>query len=358
MEMSYKEDWPDARKRIEAWWANSAFDRAAILIPAPRKQPIPGDPHPPTPSDVLQRWIDPEYRVASYDYHFRHTYYGGESIPVHWPNLGPGIMATYVGSPPTFDERTTWFGPAIFDWARDQVSFDPDNEWWQVTLKLTRAAVEAGKGKYFVALTDLGGITDVIASLRGNANLLIDMAEGRPEINPLRDQLVPVWEHCYRELEAMMRPDYEGTSCWLGVWAPGRTYNIQCDYCCMISSEMFEKHVAPELEALCHFLDYTTYHLDGPGALHHLDRLLAIPELHGIQWTPGSGAPETVEWLPMLKRIQARGKILHLHDSMANAERILRELSPEGVMLDVHSCPSEDDARELLERAKGWGKRG
>ena len=94
---------------------------------------------------MLQRWTDPEFRVASYDYHFRHTYFGGESIPVHWPNLGPGIMATYVGSTPTFDERTTWFGPAIFDWSRDRdkVRFDPNSEWWQVTRNLTRAAVEA-----------------------------------------------------------------------------------------------------------------------------------------------------------------------------------------------------------------------
>ena len=357
MEMLYKDDWEEARRHLEAWWAGSCLDRAAIRIGAPRKQPLPGDPAPPAPADLMTRWTDPEYRVAAHDHAFRHTFYGGESIPSLWVNLGPGVMAGYLGSELTFAPGTVWFGQVIHDWSRDQVRFDPHNRWWQETLRATRIATEAARGKFFVGLTDLGGVIDVLAHLRGSENLLVDMAERRQEIKAVRDRLVSVWQQCYLELESIIHQHLEGTACWIGTWAPGRTYNIQCDFCCMISSATFEEYVAPELEALCRFLDHTTYHLDGPGAVHHLDRLLDLPGLHGIQWTPGSGAPETVEWLPMLKRIQSRGKLLLLHDSLAHAETILRELSPEGLLLDVHHCPSEDDARELLEKAKGWGKK-
>jgi hypothetical protein len=35
-------------------------------------------------------------------------------------------------------------------------------------------------------------------------------------------------------------------------------------------------------------VERTIYHLDGPGALRHLDRLLAIPELDCAQWIQGA----------------------------------------------------------------------
>ena len=60
--------------------------------------------------------------------------------------------------------------------------------------------------------------------------------------------------------------------------------------------------------------DQSIYHLDGPGQIPHLDILLEIPELDGIQWVPGAGNPGTgsAEWFPMYRRIQEKGKLLIL----------------------------------------------
>jgi hypothetical protein len=38
-------------------------------------------------------------------------------------------------------------------------------------------------------------------------------------------------------------------------------------------------------------LPRTFYHLDGIGQLHHLDLVLSIAELDGVQWVPGDGKP-------------------------------------------------------------------
>ena len=52
--------------------------------------------------------------------------------------------------------------------------------------------------------------------------------------------------------------------------------------------------------------------LDGPDAIRHLDSLLSLPKLSGIQWIPGAGSPSVSEWIPLLKRIQKAGKLQHL----------------------------------------------
>ena len=35
MELAYKEDWPQARERYEAWWQGEIVDRAVIQVIAP-----------------------------------------------------------------------------------------------------------------------------------------------------------------------------------------------------------------------------------------------------------------------------------------------------------------------------------
>jgi len=352
--MLYKDNWQQARERIEAFWANDCIDRPAIALTAPRSESLPGPAPPPAADDLLTRWTDPDYVVARADHNFRHTYWAGESLPNIWCNIGPGIMASYFGSPVTLHDDTVWFGECLEDWERDWPRFDPDNPWWQRTLALTRAAAEAGRGRFFVGVTDLGGCSDILASFRGSGRLLTDLIEYPDHVRRLRDELIERWQWCYDELLAITRRCGDGSAQWLGVWAPGKMYNIQSDMCCMISPPMFEEFVAPELEALCAFLDQSLYHLDGPGALHHLDRLLAIPRLGGIQWTPGAGVPPSVEWLDLLRRCQAAGKRLHVHDSAAHAEKIIRSLSPKGLFLSLGGVGSQEEAEDLLHLACDW----
>ena len=71
---------------------------------------------------------------------------------------------------------------------------------------------------------------------------------------------------------------------------------LQCDFCYMIGPEQFKKFVLPELAVSCKKLTNPFYHLDGPGQLPHLDYLLSIPELKGIQCVPGDGSPHDGPW--------------------------------------------------------------
>ena len=58
-------------------------------------------------------------------------------------------------------------------------------------------------------------------------------------------------------------------------------------------------------------------------------------------------------WIPLLKRIQAAGKSLHLSVWPGEVQTLLEELKPEGLMLNTH-VSSEAEARDLLAKVAQW----
>jgi hypothetical protein len=98
----------------------------------------------------------------------------------------------------------------------------------------------------------------------------------------------------------------------------------------MISPKMFEHLVLPDLIKCCDELDHAFYHLDGKGQIRHLDMLLSVERLRGIQWVPGDGAPPPEAWLPLLKRIRDAGKLCQVYVTLEGALTIARELGGKG----------------------------
>jgi len=99
-------------------------------------------------------------------------------------------------------------------------------------------------------------------------------------------------------------------------------------------------------------LDYAFYHLDGKGEIPHLDQLLALDRLRGIQWVPGAGAPDPEEWPELLKRIRDGGKLCQLYVSAEGALKIVRELGGKGFALYVMDQMSANEAQAFLKEIK------
>lgn len=353
VELRYKEDWPSARDRLMAWWNGEIIDRVAIKVTAPKSERKRVTP----PADIIGRWTDVDFLVENMQAHMESTYFGGESIPCAFVNLGPSVMGAYLGCPLHHDERTAWQTRIIrepSEW--NDIRFDPENRWWQLTKKITRALVEAGQGKYFVSHTDLGDATDVMSYMRGPEDLCVDLLEIPDTIYRVRDQITDLWFRLYDELHSIVQTRMTGSACWLQIWSPGKTYTLQSDFSCMISPSMYHDFVLPEVDRMARWLDHSIYHLDGPGALQHLDMLLEIPELHGIQWVPGAGAPPAKEWPELIKRIQAAGKLLDIGVHVNDIESLLEVVSPKGLLIGT-GCSSPEEARELLKKAEVWTAR-
>ena len=117
---------------------------------------------------------------------------------------------------------------------------------------------------------------------------------------------------------------------------------------------MFEEVFLPGIVNECRFLDRSIYHLDGPAALRHLDSLLAIPELHAIQWVPGAGREDFARWIPVYQKVQAAGKAVQVLCKFSEIDTIIATLDPHGVFLSINEVPSHEAAEDMLKKLEKW----
>ena len=358
--MLYKNDWSNAKKRYEAFWRGEIINRVAIRVISPIKGK--------TWRDVQELPRIMNYRagsnsvVAEYEEYFSSIYWGGEALPCYRANFGPMIMSVFLGCPLHFsaDRSTSWQKPIIDSWGKapSLITLNSENKWWQLAREFTQAGVERGKGRFFVIQDLSGGLGDFTVNIRGVENLCLDLTAFPEKIREVQVELLQLWFQYYGELRRIIQKEMEGSISWMQIWSPGKTEGLSCDFSALISSKMFEKFFIPEIEAQARWLDNCMYHLDGPDAIRHLDRLLEIPEINGIQWVPGDGSPKSpLHWLPMLKKIQKKGKLLYLvYIDKKDIEPVLSELSAKGLLISTR-CDSEEEAKLILQKAEIWTAR-
>lgn len=352
--MLYCEDWEKRKKRYLEYWARENHDRPLLAITAPRDKC--GQPPISNHASLRDRWMDTEYVLKRANWQMQNTCYLGEAFPAFHPDLGPDFFAACYGTELTFGEDTSWAEPWMTD--EDVEEFhgfrpDPENLYYKKMLELTKAAVEDGRDKYLVGITDLHPGADGLVSMRGPQTLCYDTVDYPEFIQAGVMDLLPDFQRLYEELYQLTTKYQSGSTCWMGIWHPGRWYPVSCDFSCMVSREMYEELLVEEIEQEVQYLDASIYHVDGPDALKHLDRILQIPKLGGVQWVYGAGNPTASHWIPEIKKIQAAGKCVHIEVVPEELEIMLKELSPEGLMYHI-VAKSEQEARDLMKMASGY----
>ncbi|MGI6207995.1 MAG: hypothetical protein ACOYEW_07240 [Anaerolineae bacterium] len=350
--MQYKEDWEQAQKRIEAWWVGEIIDRPCLQVTAPRAgwEQQRNANSVPAGVSVEEWWTDVEATVERTARRIEATFYGGEAFPLFNPNLGPDLFAAYLGAPLRFlDTHTNWVQHIITDWADfPELKISEDNRWWRLQIELLQAAHEAGRGRWITGMPDTHAGGDALSALRGNDRLCMDLYDNPEPVRRALDELVRAVTFAYDRYFSIVEADkYGSSSGWLPSWCPGRSNAVQCDFIALISPAQMEEFILPSIVAEARLLDRVVFHLDGPDAIRHLDLLMAVPEIHAIQWVPGAAGGMMTDWIPLLQRIQAGGKSLHLSTTAAEVPTLLEALRPEGLMISTHT-DTEEDARALL----------
>ncbi len=335
-------DWPTIRQRLEAFWAMEIIDRPVIQVTAPL--PDADVPFPPEPATLEARYTDPDYQMAVQAAQQARTYYAGDAFPTYRPVLGPGFMAGLLGAPADFARDTVWYHPCLDDLDDDPPRFSTDMPLWKAFSRLMTAAAAHAPEQFLLGQTDMVPPTDILSTLMGPAELCMAMVEQPENVKRWLDKLGSHFTRVYRSQQQLL-PKGNGYTSWLTTWSPTPSYALQNDFSCMISPEMFREFCLREFEILTEVLDYTVYHLDGPGVIQHVDALLELPRLNAIQWTPGDGQPPMAEWLPLLQRIQAGGKGLFLYCQPDEVSVLLDNLRPEGIIICTWAAsPSAADA--------------
>lgn len=123
-----------------------------------------------------------------------------------------------------------------------------------------------------------------------------------------------IWIELFDEIQAFIAQcGNEGGIGWAGIWALGTTFPLQEDSSYMVSNEMYRAFCVPHLLDQMDAMDCPFYHLDGAGALNHLDTLLEIPQLKVIQWVPGAGKERLDQWYDVIRRILAAKKSVQVY---------------------------------------------
>ncbi len=123
---------------------------------------------------------------------------------------------------------------------------------------------------------------------------------------------------------------------------------LQSDFSYMISPRMFRRFVLPDLMACTEAMDYGFYHMDGKGQIPHLDQLLSIPRLRGVQWQPGAGAAMAEGWIDLLRRIRDGGKLLQVYVHRQGALDIVRQIGGRGILFYVEENMTPQEAETFM----------
>ena len=284
--------------------------------------------------------------------------YLGDAFPRWWPNFGPGSLAAVLGSELEFVNNTTWFHPLEnTNLGEINPEIDRNSSWWERHQEIIETTAARWQDQLVIGNTDIGGNLDILASLRGSNLLLTDLIDQPEVVLDLLKGITNSWIDMFLSIEEMLKQNKLGRSYWAPMWAPGSMAMLQCDFSTMISPKMFEKFVMPDLLQCCEKIDFPFYHLDGRGALRHLNSLLSIEKLKGIQWIPGAGEPAAEEWLPLLKRIRDSGKLCQVFVSAIGAMKICEEIGGKGFLFCIGDArlPTPEEGILCLEEIERFG---
>ena len=353
---TWKSNLEETKQRYINWWNHKGIilnmwehfqegvqPHAEITPPAPAK-------------DLSQKWLGPQWRAEYLDWYVAHSSLKADILPVANTQLGPGSLAAILGGVFEGGEDTIWIHPNP-DFT-DEIVFNPEHPNWILHKELLKACKAKANGHYFVGMPDLMEGLDVLAALKGTDRVLLDTVMQPEILEQQMQQINDIYFKVFDELYDIIREGDEMAFCYFSSWAPGKMSKLQSDISTMISQDDYRRFVQPFIREQCQKIDYTLYHLDGVGAMHHLPALLEIEELNAIQWTPGVGEPQggSPKWYDLYKKILAGGKsVMACWVTLDELKPLLDHIGADGVHLemDFHNEKEVEQAMRIVEEYTG-----
>ena len=349
---TWKPNLEETKKRYINWWNHKGIILNMWEHFQEGVKPHADIPMPPAPRDLNQKWFDPEWRADYLDWYVAHSSLMADMLPVANTQLGPGSLAAILGGVFEGGEDTIWIHPNPN--YSDDIVFNPNHPNYLLHKDLLKACKRKAQGHYYVGMPDLMEGLDVLAAIKGTDQVLLDTVMQPEMLEHQMQQINDIYFQVFDELYDIIREGDEMAFCYFSSWAPGKMSKLQSDISTMISVDDYRRFVQPFIREQCQKIDYTLYHLDGVGAMHHLDALLEIKELNAIQWTPGVGEPQggSPKWYDLYKKILAHGKsIMACWVTLDELRPLLDNVGGDGVHLemDFHNEQEVEQAIRIIE---------
>lgn len=302
------------RQTYRQWW-DGTLDRPLVpVVTGGHESPLDPSRYPAMTFETGWDWsIAPEEFVEQQNAALSTMRFHGDAFPIAAPTrFGAGALAALLGCQPISSRHTIWFLPPDEDTPIEDLHFEyrEDTPAFQRIMRYYEAAAAKWQGRVVVSMFDLGGVLDVLASFRGTQNLLMDLYDAPEEVLRCAKEIQELWLCYFNRFTDVIAPTAPGYSHWYSMYSEKPGYILQSDFCYMISPQMFDEFVGPELASSASQLHNALYHMDGVGQIPHLDSLLKIEEIKGYQWQPGEGEAKNRNWDELNLRILNAGKKL------------------------------------------------
>ncbi|OGV84698.1 MAG: hypothetical protein A2340_15295 [Lentisphaerae bacterium RIFOXYB12_FULL_60_10] len=351
--MKYKQDWDRVQDRLTALWKGTLKGRPCISVVAPAGRKVEA---PVRPEGLESFWTDPDWNVRRTRHQIETTWWGGESIPSCLLMCG---WLQCLGGEPLYAEQTIWFKHLGMDFKRPpDFRMDTGNpSFRRHEAAYVALATAAGWDDFLVGQPCVLPANDLLSMLMSTEDFLVALCD---EPDWMQKAIVQgaqvqaaIRQHLADRIRSLHRFWY-GCAGWMPFWAPEPFMATQSDVSCMLSPDMYEQFVVPELEVYGKVAPWMWYHLDGGDARQHVPRLLSLPYLRVLQYTPAPCEPPNGPGhLAFYRQVQKAGKIVHIHLPPENVEPLVRELDPNLLMLHTW-CRTVAEGEALLESADRW----
>lgn len=339
---------PETQARLENWWAYGEQKYPCLKAVQLGDE----DAGLPETDDLRRWWADVDFVIKRQMTLMENQEYLGTAVPYHYVNLGASAMAAVLGAEMKYVNRNTiWAHPTLT--ALDEVldvRLDRGNYFYQMVGEITRRSAALAKDHHFVTLFALGGAADSAAGLYGSENLLRDMIQNPQSVARALATMTELWLEALDETSGLIAESGNaGMVGWTGVWAPGTTFPMQEDFSYMIGSEMFERLCLPQIRRMADALEYPMYHLDGRGAVKHVDSLLKVDRLKAIQWEPGAGGGDIKQWYDLIKHILSHQRSVQVSARAEEVDDLIENVGPRGLLIGI-ADPGTEKAARLFDR--------
>ncbi len=195
-------------------------------------------------------------------------------------------LEAIMGCPIRASRNSCWAEACVPDWERwhwEQPTLD--NPWAQKLLELMDALVQFSDGRFPVSQTLMRGPLDMLAAMRGAAQVTIDLID-EPDLVCRAAQLcAEVWEEV-AEAQLNLIPEcdagYFAGEHGLRTWAPDKPVWLQEDAMALLSPQLYREYILPIDRKIAAHFPCVAFHLHG-SALWAIDELVHVAELDVLE---------------------------------------------------------------------------
>ena len=225
------EDWARIKETYGKWWDHS-LDRPIIKITLQGNTSCPGS-VPLLSQATCHRFdISPADVVERINWELEQQEYLGDAFPMfNFDVFGPGVVAAFLGADLDNSSGQVWFFDSRNLELKDMhFEFQENNPWFQRICAIYEAGIHRWNGNVLMGMPDLGGVMDILASLRGSENLLYDLYDEPEEIRRVSGEIQEIWLQYYKAFSEILQPVSPGYTDWTGLFCTETSYVVQCDF--------------------------------------------------------------------------------------------------------------------------------